>query len=121
MTVKPEDLANVRGLEMKDGKVTMDLEVAREVMLAIAASAVAMLEHASAPNFIEMEVMAANRDIPHTVLSVAYMNRPTPLEIIEKLRGELSRVYRTEFTSWSAENRIEALFKELGYEDYLDE
>jgi len=119
MTIKPEDLANIRGMSMKDGKAHMEIEVAREVMLAMAASAVALLEDASAPNFIEMELKTGNSDLPHVTVSVGYMNRPTPLEIIEKLRGELSRIYLTEDLRWNAEERIENLFKELGYEDKL--
>jgi hypothetical protein len=119
MTVKPEDIANVRGMTIESGKVKMDLEVAREVMLAMAASAVAILEDASAPNFVEMELKSANYDIPHTTLSIGYANRPTPFEIIARLRGELSIVYRTESLSDRSRWSIEKAFVELGYEDKL--
>ena len=119
MTVKPEDIANIRGMKMENGRVTMDLEVARQLMLAMASSAVAMLEDAKAPNFIEMELMAANNDIRHTTVTIAYCDRPTPMDIISKLRGELVRIYNTEALGWQAEARIEKLLKELGYEEYI--
>lgn len=119
--IKSEDLANVRGMKIDGGRVTMDLEVAHELMLAIAASAVAILEGASAPNFIEMELKSANADIPHTVVSIAYINRPTPLEIIEKLRGELLFLYNDHQLVAESEARVSNLMVELGYGDMLDE
>ncbi len=119
--IKPEDIANVRGMSMKDGKVNMELEVARELMLAMAASAIAMLEDAHAPNFIEMELACANHDIPHTILSIGYANRPTPLDIIAKLRGKLIELYNMdEMEIMESGVGIGKLLTELGYGDMLD-